>query len=174
MHTKVEQSENMVVQMKRFKEKVLEAESIAVMNIINTINTNVQTYLDTFFPDDPLTARICSFKKQKKASKPQINIELEYKGFPMDLGELSGGEYDRLVLAFELVLSELDMAPIIILDECVSSLDQGNTSVVFDSLKQHFESKLCIVVAHQIVTGIFDNVISFGDELVQQDPDESD
>jgi ABC-type multidrug transport system fused ATPase/permease subunit len=45
------------------------------------------------------------------------------------------------------------------LDECTASLDQETTSDVFDAIKENFNGKLTIIVAHQVVTGIFDRSI---------------
>ena len=38
----------------QFKRKIVEAESIALTNLVNTININVQHYLDAFFEKEPL------------------------------------------------------------------------------------------------------------------------
>ena len=142
-----------------FKEKVLEAESIAIQNIINTINTHSQIYLDYFFPDNPIIIKLSTFKETGKNIKPQINIEIDYKGNEIDLNSLSGGELSRVILAFNLSLCEIFNSPIIMLDECTSSLDQELTGVIFDTVKENFNNKLVLIVAHQVINGMFDSVI---------------
>lgn len=142
-----------------FKEKILEAESIAMQNIVDSINTHAQMYLDYFFPDNPINVKLMCFKETKKNNKPQINIEIDYKGMEADLTMLSGGETSRVVLAFTLALGEMFNTPLLLLDECTSSLNQELTTVVFDSIKEHFKGKKIIVVAHQVIEGVFDKII---------------
>lgn len=141
------------------KEKILEAESIALLNIIDTINTHVQIYLEAFFPDDPITISLQTFKETKKNTKPSINLAIEYKGMECDLNMLSGGEISRVILAYTLALGEIFNTPLLMLDESTASLDQTMTSCVFNGIKEHFNGKLIVIIAHQIVEGSFDRVI---------------
>jgi exonuclease SbcC len=141
------------------KEKILEAESIAVANIIDSINMHAQIYLDAFFVENPIIVRLLSFKETKKASKPQINLEIQYKEMECDLKSLSGGEVSRVVLAFALALSEMFNTPFILLDESTANLNQELTITVFDAIKENFKGKMVIIVAHQVVKGVFDKVI---------------
>ena len=141
------------------KEKILEAESVAMLNIISSINTHAQLYLDCFFPDNPMIARLMPFKETKKSKKPQINIEIEYKGMECDLSILSGGELSRVILAYTLALGEMFNTPLLLLDECTASLDQDLTTVVFDNIRTNFTGKMVIIIAHQVVTGTFDKTI---------------
>ena len=141
------------------KEKILEAESIALLNIIDTINTHVQLYLEAFFPDEPITITLQTFKETKKNTKPSINLFIEYKGMECDLNMLSGGELSRVILAYTLALGEIFNTPLLMLDESTASLDQNMTSCVFNGIREHFNGKLVIIIAHQIVEGGFDTVI---------------
>jgi DNA repair exonuclease SbcCD ATPase subunit len=140
----------------QFKEKIAEAESIALSNLINTINTNVQLYLDAFFEKEPIQVSISCFKIVKDTKKPQITINTVYKGNQVELSNLSGGEYDRVVLAFALTFADITQSPLLLLDECVSSLDQENADLVFNCIKSQCRNKLVVLIAHQIVTGMFD------------------
>lgn len=142
------------------KEHILEAESIAMVNIVDSINTHARVYLDDFFEDDPISVTLTAFKQTKKQTKAQISMDIEYKGMECDLQMLSGGEMSRIVLAYTLALAEMFNTPLLLLDECTASLDQETTNHVFDSINEHFNGKLTIIVAHQVVTGIFDKTIS--------------
>jgi exonuclease SbcC len=142
-----------------FRDKILEAESISITNTINNINSHAQFYLDSFFPDDPISIRLVAFKETKDNQKPQINLEIEYKGIDHDLNMLSGGEMSRVVLAFTLALSEIHNTPFVMLDESTSSLDQELTSSVVDGLKENFGNKLVLLIAHQVVQGSFDKIV---------------
>jgi DNA repair exonuclease SbcCD ATPase subunit len=143
-----------------FREKILEAESIAMHNIIESINTHAQVYLDYFFVDNPIIVKLLSFKETKKNNKPQINIEIDYKGMECDLTSLSGGEISRVVLGFTLALSEMFNSPMLLLDECTASLDQELTTAVFDCIKENMKDKMVIIIAHQVVNGVFDKIIN--------------
>jgi DNA repair exonuclease SbcCD ATPase subunit len=149
------------------KEKILEAESIAMLNIISSINTHSHTYLESFFPDNPITIKLVSFKETKKGKeikkKPQINLLIDYKGMEADLSMLSGGELSRVILAFSLALGEMFNTPMMMLDECTSSLDQELTGTVIDGIRENFLGKIVLVIAHQITKGGFDKVIEIGE-----------
>lgn len=140
-------------------EKIIESESIAMVNIVDTINIHSQGYLEHFFPDNPINVTLCCFKETKKNSKPQINVEISYKGSDCDITNLSGGETSRVILAFTLALAEIFNVPLLMLDECTASLDSESTSIVFDTIKEHFKNKNVIVVAHQCTEGVFDKII---------------
>lgn len=141
------------------KDKILEAESIAIQNIIENINIHASVYLEAFF-EDPIIIRLLSFKETKKNnSKPQINVLIEYKENEVDLQSLSGGEIARVNLAFTLALSNIFNSRLLLLDESTASLDQELTSIVFDTIKETFKNTTVIVVAHQVIEGMFDNVI---------------
>ena len=89
-------------------------------------------------------------------------MQIEYKGMEADINMLSGGEISRIILAFALALGEMFNTPIMLLDECTSSLDQELTSIVMDGIRENFNGKLVIIVAHQVVKGQFDKVIKIG------------
>ena len=48
----------------KLKEKISEAEAICMFNIIESINSHVQIYLDYFFPDNPIIIKLLSFKEK--------------------------------------------------------------------------------------------------------------
>ena len=156
--TEKEDRENYIAS-KIFKDKILQAESIAVTNIIDSINTHAQMYLDLFFIEDSINVNLLCFKKTKKHTKPQINLQIDYKGMECDINMLSGGELSRIILAFTLALAEMFNTPLIMLDECTSSLDADTSEIVFDAIKENFNNKLIIIIAHKVVKGHFDNTI---------------
>ncbi len=142
------------------KDKIAEAESISLSNIISSINSHANIYLDHFFTDNPISVILCPFKETKTAVKPQINIEIEYKSNTCDLTNLSGGELARVVLAFTLALSEMFNTPLLMLDECTASLDQETTNIVFSAIRENFKGKTVLAICHQVVMGSFDNIVS--------------
>lgn len=146
---------------KKLKQTISEAESIAISNLIEKINHHVETYINLFFEDDPMTVEILPFtENKKKVVKPQINLRISYKGMDCDLGMLSGGELQRLVISFNLALCDMFDLPMVLLDECTSNLDQETTQVIVDGIKENFD-KPVVMIAHQVVSGMFDEIIKF-------------
>lgn len=146
----------------QLKDKFLEAESIAMLNIIESINTHARVYLDLFFPENPISIQLQPFKETKKSTKPSINITIEYKGMEADMNMLSGGELSRVILAYTLALAEMFNTPLLLLDECTASLDQDLTNTVFETIKDNFSGKMTLIIAHQIIEGTFDKVVYLG------------
>lgn len=142
------------------RETILEAESVAIINIVQSINEHAAIYLDAFFENEPITVELQAFKQVKKQVKAQININIQYKGNECDLSMLSGGETARVVLAYTLALAEMFNTPLLMLDECTASLDQETTDDVFEAIRENFKGKLTIIIAHQVVTGTFDKIIN--------------
>ena len=145
----------------KFKNLILSCEAAIMSDIINNINLSAKTYLDIIFPEDPINVSLTSFKENKKGViTPSINIEIEYKGMECELNMLSGGELSRIILAYTLALTELFNSPLVLLDESTASLDQESTNIVFDAIKEHCNTKTVIIIAHQVIQGGFENVIS--------------
>lgn len=143
----------------KLKNIILKAESITLINYINSINIYLEKYLNIFFYEDPIVIHLSPFKESKKGKvRHQINIKVIYKGIETDLNCLSGGEYDRVQLAINLALSDLHTTPLLLLDESISSLDEVTCSKVLRGIKS--KQRMTIVVAHQVVKGNFDNVIN--------------
>ena len=119
--------------------------------------------MTNFFISDPLVVKILTHKKikNKKQNKPEINILIHYKGRECDHQSLSAGELQRLILAFTLALAERFSLPVLLLDECTSNLDQELTGRVVEVIKKYQHSRPVLLVAHQVVSGMFEKVITF-------------
>jgi ABC-type multidrug transport system fused ATPase/permease subunit len=63
-----------------------------------------------------------------------------------------------------MALAEMFNTPLLLLDECTSSLDQELTETVFTAIRENFNGKLTLLIAHQVVTGVFDKIIKLGSE----------
>jgi len=159
LHSKEKEDRKKYGAMMTLKQKILEAESLVLLNIIDIINTHARTYLDAFFPDNPISVQLTPFKTTNKTVKPSISVQIEYKGMECDMHMLSGGELSRVVLAYTLALAEMFNTPLLMLDECTASLDQDMTGVVFDAIRDNFSGKLVLIIAHQVISGTFDKVV---------------
>jgi len=147
------------------KETILQAESIAMHQIIDSVNAHASIFLESFFPENPILVELKPEKTTKKGTtKPQVDIEVQYKGHECDLSSLSGGELARVILAYTLALAEMFNVPLILLDECTASLDEELTETVFSTIKEVFPNKTVLTIAHQLVQGSFDKVISLSNK----------
>jgi DNA repair exonuclease SbcCD ATPase subunit len=157
---KLIESEKNFTLAKKFKEHVRTAEMLALNGLIEEINSHLSTYLSVFFPDNPLTLALCLFKANEKTKtvRNQINIQIGYRGVNTDLTTLSGGEIDRVNLAFTLALAEIFSIPLLMLDETLSSLDSETTQNILEHIQK--ESRSILVIAHQVSSGLFDHVHS--------------
>ena len=144
---------------KKFKESVLTAEMLSLNSIIEEINSHLSTYLSVFFPENPLTLELSLFKANDKTKivKNQVNIQVGYRGVITDLNTLSGGEKDRVNLAFTLALAEIFNIPFLMFDETLSSLDRETTENIIEHIQK--DSKCILIVAHQVSLGLFDHVV---------------
>jgi energy-coupling factor transporter ATP-binding protein EcfA2 len=150
-----------------FLNKINESESISLTNCIDTINYYINDYLEKFFPNDSIIVDIVPFKEKGKNDKsdkndvkPGIDIKICYKGEEVELSSLSGGEYDRVSLAIMLAFNNICKSSMILLDESISSLDSDLTNDILEKLKENLSDKRIIMVAHQISTGLFDQVVN--------------
>lgn len=142
---------------KKFREAIQTAELLSIQSLIDEINTHLNQHLTLFFPDTPLTIDVCLFKSNEKTKsiKNQVNLQIGYHGNMVDLSTLSGGEKDRVNLAFTLALAEIFNLPLLMLDETLSSLDQQAIENVLEHIQK--EHRLIIIVAHQASSGLFDH-----------------
>lgn len=149
-----------------FLNKINESESIALSNCIDSINYYINDYLEKFFPNDSIIVDIIPFKEKKNTNinktdiKACIDIRVCYKGEEVDLSSLSGGEYDRVALAIMLSFNNLSKSNMILLDESIASLDADLTVDILEKLKDNVKEKRIIVVAHQLSTGMFDQIVN--------------
>jgi DNA repair exonuclease SbcCD ATPase subunit len=143
------------------KTKIAEAESIAIQNSISSLNSIVQDFISHFFEDDSFTINLSAFKETQKGEiKPEINLQIIKNDTELEKEMLSGGEMQRIILAFNLALSEICNTPFILLDECTSNLDAETTSDIIEGIKTHYPtSKTILMIGHQVVSGVFDNCV---------------
>jgi ABC-type phosphate transport system ATPase subunit len=119
------------------------------MFTLNNINFIVQKYLDGFFEND---IQFSFYLNEDKNCIDTIVVP--------DLSILSGGEYDRIVLAIVLAFAEFFKLPLLLLDEIINSLDINTTQKVINHIQQCYPSNQAIIyVGHQTIQGIFDSVI---------------
>jgi len=146
---------------KKFRNTIITAEMLTISNLIDEINTHLSIYLNVFFPDDPLTIELCLFKANLKTKviRNQINLTMGFRGDIADMSTLSGGEKDRVTLAFTLAFSDIFGMPILMIDETLSSLDAQTIGNILEYISEQNKSKSIFIIAHQISNGHFSTVI---------------
>jgi DNA repair exonuclease SbcCD ATPase subunit len=145
----------------KFREYVKIAEKKAITDFIDSLNEHASIYIEQFFPDEDIRVELKTTQETKSTGKEKIslNFELQYRQLIGDLSFLSGGEKDRVNLAFTLAFSEMINNRILLLDECISSLDTETTNIVLENIKEKYKGKLVILVSHQANLGFFDKII---------------
>ena len=142
------------------KDKYVQAEIVALESTISSINEHTRYYLDTFFADHQLSAKLEAAHKGKKIQTLKIDTAINYKGNEYDnISQMSGGEFDRCTLASICGINSMLGSPILILDESLASLDADNNTEIIRFLSELAEDKLILVCSHEAVRGIFDDII---------------
>lgn len=145
----------------RIRDLYAQAELLALESTMSSINEHTRVFLDSFFIDYPITAKLQITQKSKKLNQLKISSYLNYKGNEYDsVHQLSGGELDRCNLASICGINTMLNSPILILDESLASLDADTNTEIINFLKELGQDKLILVCSHEAVRGIFDTVIS--------------
>lgn len=138
------------------KTLIAKAEVRAENTVIETINEHTRYYLDMFFTEHKMTAII------ETSPESKFTNLIEYKGNQYtSIGDLSGGEFDRVTLASVCGINNMLNSPILLLDESLASLDSETNTEIISFLKELSENKLILVCSHEAVTGIFDEIVRF-------------
>lgn len=145
----------------KLRDHVKTSEQKCISDFISSLNDHASIYIEQFFPDEDIKVELKTTQETKTTGKEKValNFELTYRQISGDLSYLSGGERDRVNLAFTLAFSEIINNRILLLDECISSLDAETTNIVLENLKEKYKGKLVILVSHQANLGFFDKVI---------------
>lgn len=139
----------------KFQKYFNETRTNVIMYTLDSINSLIKKYIDGFFEN--YNIQLSFFVNDKDC----IDIHIEYDhANPADLSILSGGEYDRIVLAIVLAFAEFYKLPLLLLDEILSSLDLHTLQYVMTHIHKCWpENQAIIYVGHQMISGNFDHLI---------------
>jgi DNA repair exonuclease SbcCD ATPase subunit len=141
-----------------------ETECAILQQITDQLNDSIQSICSSLFDRD-ITIMLSLYKtlKTTKHTKPCVNFNIGYQGGQFDnINQISGGEGDRISLALTLALNRLSTSPLIMLDESLASLDLTMKEMAIRTIREHTNSTVLIVM-HDGIEGIFDNVVNIDD-----------
>lgn len=139
-----------------------DAEIVALSSTLRAINEYAGLYLEKLFTE-PILVKLDCEKKNASGNAPKklsMNTQLIYRGASYNsIKEMSTGEKQRADMAFLLGINDMVGSRIIILDECLSYIDAEFHSEVLSMLREISKEKLIIVVSHESMTGVFDQIV---------------
>lgn len=147
------------------KLKASETECKVLQQVVDGVNCSIQSVCSCLFDKDILiNLNLFKTLKTNQNTKPSVNFSINYQGGTFDsIGQLSGGEGDRVSLAFTLALNRLSSCPILMLDESLSSLDLTMKETTINAIIENTNSTV-VVIMHDGIEGIFNNVVNL-DEM---------
>lgn len=151
---------NDITHLKHFHDIAVDQVCAVLAEIVDTINTSISNVCSSLFGKHiDITLSLLKELKSKQSIKHEVNFNISYNGGDFDnIDQLSGGEGDRASIALTLALSRLSSSPIILFDEALASLNVDLKETVVDTIRETSD-KTVIVVMHDGVEGIFDNII---------------
>lgn len=148
-------------------EKIKKLSIEPVEKTIESINYKLNEYLDKLFTEVPIKIVLSLFRQStgsKRDSFLKIAVNMQvYHGensYP-NISALSGGEADRVSLALTLTFAEIFRSPILMLDECMASLDSDLRESCLSLIKNLSGSSTTVIdVCHESVEGYHDCIVS--------------
>lgn len=137
-----------------------------IESTISEINMRAAYWLDLLL-EGKVSAELKTTKKVKSKDQTidSINLQVMFKGQILEKisEELSGGQYSRVVLAYQLAIGDLYNSPILMLDEALKGCDAQTVEVCIEALKTAAARKLLVMVEHHVSDHEFDHVIKLED-----------
>ena len=157
--TKYENKKKELDMLLLLQSNIKKAEILALEKLINHVNKVLAEILNEIFDDQILVSFSTVRTLKSGKEKNEFNIKINYKGFDYDsIKQLSGGELDRLSFAITLAMNKITNSRIIILDECMNSLDAELRIRVLEILKTN-KSKITICINHEVIKGFFGKIV---------------
>ena len=148
----------------RLKELSDSAAISATESVIQAINHYAEQHIATLFPHGGTSVRINSGSTTAKGEeRSKLSLSVIHKGQTVGktINPLSGGEKDRVKVAFQLALAEIYRAQFMILDEPFAGIDIENTlEICLALLKEFSAGRLIVIAQHGAPEGVFDLVLN--------------
>jgi len=155
-----------MVTARKLLEKIMEVESDVLIGSISQIEGAANEFLENCF-DYPLTLKLGTERESKSTKTKKHTFTINVVTGKTDgalvarsLEGFSGGERDRISLSLTMAITNFSQFPLLLLDECISSLSSDLKDITIRALRQHAKNtnKTIILVCHDAVDGLFDNV----------------
>jgi len=146
------------------KQYAKDTECMILEQVVESINCSIESVCNSLFDRD-INIKLNLYKKLKTSEniKPIVNFDISYQGGKFDnIDQLSGGEGDRASIALTLALKRLSSCPILMLDESLASLDLDIKETTINSIRENITDTV-IIIMHDGIEGIFDDVINVND-----------
>lgn len=150
------------------KTMIEETESKYLSECVTHVTSVTNGFLENSF-EKPLSLDLITEKDVKTTGKKKhsLNVKILTSNnsqtgiVERDLDGFSGGETDRISLGISLGISSLSPFPVVLLDECISSLDTEMKDKVIRALRQQAKltNKSIVLICHDALEGLFDNVV---------------
>jgi DNA repair ATPase RecN len=129
-------------------------------SVVATINSRMEEALGILF-EEPISVSLSLYRELKnKKVKPQVNLLISYRGGSYDnIGQLSGGEGDRVSLALAIALNYISGSPFLLLDETLASLD-GTYREACTKCLRILDDRKVLVISHEDVEGNYDSCLT--------------
>lgn len=151
--------------LQQLRQLATEVECDVLEGIVDNINICMNSVLSIIF-DDPIEVSLSLYKesKSKKTTKQVVSLMIDYQGMTCDnIGQMSGGEADRISFALAVALNQMSNSPLLMLDECMSSLNETYRDACLSALREVIGNKKTVIcVNHEDVEGHYDKVIKLG------------
>nr|QBK84617.1 MAG: chromosome segregation ATPase [Pithovirus LCDPAC01] len=151
-----------IAKLDKIKMAIVTAECMVIDGVLGYINQTLELVLKDIFTD-PISITVKNFKELKtsKRIKPEINIEISYKGMTFtNLSHLSGGEKSRISVAIMIAFSKITNAKgLLIFDESISSISAPSKELVVTALRKNLPGRTIIMVNHDTTEGVYDDII---------------
>lgn len=156
LHEKIKYEEALT----QIKKIIQEVSTNAMEEVIESINNIANDNLQYLF-DDQISIKLDSHKTLKKGDeKLQVNLKAIYDDDIYDnINELSGGENNRISFCITLALSKITGSKILLLDECMASLNSDLREKSLEILKDRFPGLTIIHICHETTKGMHDNIV---------------
>jgi DNA repair exonuclease SbcCD ATPase subunit len=153
----------------RLRDLAENAETEILKRCMYHLEASTNEFLENAF-EHPISLHLGTEKESKTTSRKKHTLTVTVETCREDqqstirrsVDGFSGGETDRISLGFSMALTSLSKFPMIILDECISSLDTELRDKVIRALRSRAKStnKSVILVCHDALEGLFDNVVN--------------
>ncbi len=148
--------------LQNLKASAIKVEYQQLDHTVSSINLILEETLEMLFTE-PIQVSLSMFKTLKTSHriKPEVNLSIFYRGIDYDsVNQMSGGEGDRVSLAVIVALGIVSTARILLLDECLSSLNAEFREAAVKMIRKfNFSGRTVLIVDHESVEGLYDKII---------------